>query len=104
MKWCTDYTFFEVSFASTKSLCAYEISHCWNSVQRIHCGCIVSAPAFMLLDAGGIECLTCARKKVSVVRKDFTFLFPIIEFHPYIILGRLISPESIWFMMFSNSR
>lgn len=48
-------------------------------MQRIHCGCVVSAPAFTLLDAGGIECLTCARKKVSVVRKDFTFYFPIIE-------------------------
>ncbi|CAN6920666.1 unnamed protein product [Brassica oleracea] len=39
---------------------------CESCGKRIHCGCIVSAPAFMLLDAGGIECLTCARKKVSV--------------------------------------
>ncbi|PHT90595.1 hypothetical protein T459_05708, partial [Capsicum annuum] len=29
---------------------------------QIHCGCIVSFHTFVLLDAGGIECISCARK------------------------------------------
>ncbi|KAJ4912819.1 B3 domain-containing transcription factor VAL3 [Raphanus sativus] len=57
---------------------------CESCGKRIHCGCIVSASAFMLLDAGGIECLTCARKKVSVgpnFRPPPSFLYqsPIAE-------------------------
>ncbi|ESQ55217.1 hypothetical protein EUTSA_v10024526mg [Eutrema salsugineum] len=39
---------------------------CESCGKRIHCGCIVSASAFMLLDVGGIECLACARKKVAL--------------------------------------
>ncbi|CAH2078359.1 unnamed protein product [Thlaspi arvense] len=39
---------------------------CESCGKRIHCGCIVSASAFTLLNAGGIECLACARKKVSL--------------------------------------
>ena len=38
----------------------------------------------MLLNAEEIEYLTCARKKVALVRKEFTFLFSLIELHPYI--------------------
>ncbi|PWA51195.1 B3 DNA binding domain-containing protein [Artemisia annua] len=30
-------------------------------LQQIHCGCIVSFHMFILLDAGGIECLNCAK-------------------------------------------
>lgn len=37
------------------------------TLQRVHCGCITSVHAFTLLDAGGIECMTCARKNVLVV-------------------------------------
>ncbi|KAL3627658.1 hypothetical protein CASFOL_029021 [Castilleja foliolosa] len=35
---------------------------CESCGKQIHCGCIVSFHMFVLLDAGGIECLTCARK------------------------------------------
>lgn len=38
-----------------------------SSLQRIHCGCIVSFHMFVLLDAGGIECITCARKSFILV-------------------------------------
>ncbi|KDP20893.1 hypothetical protein JCGZ_21364 [Jatropha curcas] len=37
---------------------------CESCGKRVHCGCIVSNHAFMLLDAGGIECMACARKNV----------------------------------------
>uniref|UniRef100_A0A2P2MA16 B3 domain-containing protein Os07g0563300 n=1 Tax=Rhizophora mucronata TaxID=61149 RepID=A0A2P2MA16_RHIMU len=37
---------------------------CESCGKRIHCGCIVSCNAFALLDAGGIECMACARKNV----------------------------------------
>ncbi|KAM7262621.1 hypothetical protein ACFE04_000304 [Oxalis oulophora] len=36
--------------------------HCESCAKRIHCGCIASNHTFTLLDAGGIECMTCARK------------------------------------------
>ncbi|VVB12193.1 unnamed protein product [Arabis nemorensis] len=39
---------------------------CESCGKRIHCGCIVSASAYVLLDAGGIECLACARKKAPL--------------------------------------
>lgn len=46
------------------------------SLQRVHCGCIVSVNAFTLLDAGGIECVACARKNVVMVSLDnITMLF-----------------------------
>ncbi|XWS15671.1 hypothetical protein CRYUN_Cryun34aG0021900 [Craigia yunnanensis] len=37
---------------------------CESCGKRVHCGCIVSVHAFTLLDAGGIECIACARKNV----------------------------------------
>ncbi|XP_068497031.1 B3 domain-containing protein Os07g0563300-like isoform X1 [Phaseolus vulgaris] len=37
---------------------------CETCRKRIHCGCIVSSHSFMLLDPGGIECYTCARKNI----------------------------------------
>ncbi|XP_010268825.1 PREDICTED: B3 domain-containing protein Os07g0563300-like [Nelumbo nucifera] len=40
----------------------------WRSCEicgkRVHCGCIASFHAFLLLDVGGIECIACARKNV----------------------------------------
>ncbi|ESR62467.1 hypothetical protein CICLE_v10014219mg [Citrus x clementina] len=39
---------------------------CESCGKRVHCGCITSVHAFTLLDAGGIECMTCARKNVLV--------------------------------------
>ncbi|XP_038987699.1 B3 domain-containing protein Os07g0563300-like [Phoenix dactylifera] len=38
--------------------------NCETCGKRVHCGCIVSASAYVLLDAGGIECFACARKSV----------------------------------------
>uniref|UniRef100_A0A7N0UQH8 Uncharacterized protein n=1 Tax=Kalanchoe fedtschenkoi TaxID=63787 RepID=A0A7N0UQH8_KALFE len=35
---------------------------CQSCNKHIHCGCIVSSHTFMLLDAGGIECITCAKR------------------------------------------
>ncbi|KAM3362443.1 B3 domain-containing transcription repressor VAL2 isoform X1 [Capsicum galapagoense] len=35
---------------------------CESCGKQIHCGCIVSFHTFVLLDAGGIECISCARK------------------------------------------
>ncbi|MQL80127.1 hypothetical protein Taro_012547 [Colocasia esculenta] len=40
---------------------------CESCDKRVHCGCIVSVSTFMLLDAGGIECLACARKNLVKV-------------------------------------
>ncbi|GLU23088.1 hypothetical protein SLE2022_391200 [Rubroshorea leprosula] len=39
-------------------------SSCKSCGKRVHCGCIVSAHAFTLLDPGGIECVACAGKNV----------------------------------------
>ncbi|XP_077243291.1 B3 domain-containing protein Os07g0563300-like [Tasmannia lanceolata] len=36
--------------------------NCESCAKRVHCGCIVSVHTFVLLDAGGIECMACARK------------------------------------------
>nr|QDX18300.1 B3 domain-containing protein Os07g0563300-like isoform X2 [Cymbidium sinense] len=38
---------------------------CESCGKRIHCGCIVSIPAYMLLDVGGVECMACVRKAYS---------------------------------------
>lgn len=38
--------------------------HCESCGKRVHCGCIVSFQTFIMLDAGGIECIQCARKNV----------------------------------------
>lgn len=40
------------------------------TLQRVHCGCIISVNTFTLLDAGGIECMTCARKNLLLVRMN----------------------------------
>ncbi|KAG7584911.1 hypothetical protein ISN45_Aa02g002950 [Arabidopsis thaliana x Arabidopsis arenosa] len=53
-------------------------------LERIHCGCIASASAYTLMDAGGIECLACARKKFALgpnfsPSPSFLFQSPISE-------------------------
>lgn len=40
---------------------------CESCGKKIHCGCIVSIPAYMLLDVGGVECMACVRKTYSAV-------------------------------------
>ncbi|OMO76549.1 hypothetical protein CCACVL1_15578 [Corchorus capsularis] len=54
----------EGRFCDTFHLNASGWRSCESCGKRVHCGCIVSAHAFTLLDAGGIECLACARKNV----------------------------------------
>ncbi|CAN8231135.1 unnamed protein product [Cochlearia groenlandica] len=57
---------------------------CESCRKQIHCGCIVSASAFTLLDAGGIECLACTRKKFGLgpnfpPSPSFLFQSPVAE-------------------------
>ncbi|KAK9064229.1 hypothetical protein SSX86_015609 [Deinandra increscens subsp. villosa] len=40
---------------------------CESCGKQIHCGCIVSFHMFILLDAGGIECLKCAKTEYILV-------------------------------------
>ncbi|KAL2495157.1 B3 domain-containing transcription repressor VAL1 [Forsythia ovata] len=49
-------------FCETFHLKASGWSCCESCGKQIHCGCIVSFHMFILLDAGGIECMTCAKK------------------------------------------
>ncbi|CAK9141792.1 unnamed protein product [Ilex paraguariensis] len=67
--------------------CCGKVSRKFNILKflllQIHCGCIVSFHMFVLLDAGGIECITCARKSFILVRIIFVPIFfdCIIYFH-----------------------
>ncbi|KAJ0017833.1 hypothetical protein Pint_10725 [Pistacia integerrima] len=54
----------EGRFCDTFHLNASGWRSCDTCSKRVHCGCIISVNAFTLLDAGGIECMTCARKNV----------------------------------------
>ncbi|KAG8634450.1 B3 domain-containing protein Os07g0563300 isoform X3 [Manihot esculenta] len=54
----------EGRFCETFHLSATGWRCCDSCGKRVHCGCIVSIHAFTLLDAGGIECMTCARKNI----------------------------------------
>ncbi|CAI9768553.1 unnamed protein product [Fraxinus pennsylvanica] len=56
---------------------AYGWSCCGSCGKQIHCGCIVSFHMFILLDAGGIECLTCAKKSY--------ILMPLLAVGTYIL-------------------
>ncbi|XP_042506761.1 B3 domain-containing protein Os07g0563300-like [Macadamia integrifolia] len=40
--------------------------NCESCGKRVHCGCIVSFHAVVLLDAGGVECMACANKNFVV--------------------------------------
>ncbi|GJZ02725.1 B3 domain-containing protein-like protein, partial [Tanacetum coccineum] len=42
---------------------------CESCGKQIHCGCIVSFHMFVLLDAGGIECLDCAKTEYILASK-----------------------------------
>ncbi|XWS18312.1 hypothetical protein CRYUN_Cryun32bG0033200 [Craigia yunnanensis] len=56
--------FEEGRFCDTFHLNASGWRNCESCGKGVHCGCIVSVHAFNLLDAGGIECIACARKNV----------------------------------------
>ncbi|KAJ8549633.1 hypothetical protein K7X08_033340 [Anisodus acutangulus] len=49
-------------FCETFHLSSSGWRSCESCGKQIHCGCIVSFHTFVLLDAGGIECISCARK------------------------------------------
>ncbi|XP_030469481.1 B3 domain-containing protein Os07g0563300-like isoform X2 [Syzygium oleosum] len=51
---------------------------CESCGKRVHCGCIVSALAFALLDPGGIECMSCARKNLVLTPNP---AWPSLVFH-----------------------
>ncbi|KAK9056338.1 hypothetical protein SSX86_027428 [Deinandra increscens subsp. villosa] len=53
--------FKEGKFCETYHLNASGWRCCESCGKQIHCGCIVSFHMFILLDAGGIECLNCAK-------------------------------------------
>ncbi|CAL9772197.1 unnamed protein product [Musa acuminata subsp. burmannicoides] len=38
--------------------------NCETCGKRVHCGCIVSAPTYVFVDAGGVDCVACARKSL----------------------------------------
>ncbi|KAK8493145.1 hypothetical protein V6N13_121590 [Hibiscus sabdariffa] len=56
--------FEEGRFCDTFHLNASGWRICVSCGKRVHCRCIVSVHVFTLLDAGGIECVACARKNV----------------------------------------
>ncbi|KAJ0456197.1 putative transcription factor B3-Domain family [Helianthus annuus] len=55
------YAFENGKFCDTYHLNASGWRCCESCGKQIHCGCIVSFHMFILLDAGGIECLKCAK-------------------------------------------
>ncbi|XWS12723.1 hypothetical protein CRYUN_Cryun37aG0114800 [Craigia yunnanensis] len=71
--------FEEGRFCDTFHLNASGWRSCESCGKRVHCGCIVSVHAFTLLDAGGIECIACARK--NVVLGSNSSLPPSFLFH-----------------------
>ncbi|XAR59114.1 hypothetical protein NMG60_11014769 [Bertholletia excelsa] len=52
----------EGKFCETFHMDASGWRSCESCGKQIHCGCIVSFHMFVLLDAGGIECISCTRK------------------------------------------
>ncbi|RZC76232.1 hypothetical protein C5167_000535 [Papaver somniferum] len=47
--------------------------NCESCGKRLHCGCIVSTQSFVLLDAGGVDCMSCARKNVMMAARGGEF-------------------------------
>ncbi|KAF5193280.1 B3 domain-containing protein [Thalictrum thalictroides] len=56
--------FEEGKFCETFHLDAAGWRNCDSCGKRVHCGCIVSINAYLLLDAGGVECMPCAWKNI----------------------------------------
>ncbi|KAF6146683.1 hypothetical protein GIB67_008969 [Kingdonia uniflora] len=48
-----------------------ELSNVAILLQRLHSGCIVSTHVIVLLDAGGIDCMACARTNIPYMSKCF---------------------------------
>ncbi|PIA54964.1 hypothetical protein AQUCO_00800005v1 [Aquilegia coerulea] len=56
--------FEEGKFCETFHLDAAGWRSCDSCEKRVHCGCIVSINSYLLLDAGGVECMPCAWKNI----------------------------------------
>ncbi|XP_065877879.1 B3 domain-containing protein Os07g0563300 [Euphorbia lathyris] len=69
----------EGRFCETFHLNATGWRCCESCGKRVHCGCVVSCNAFQLLDAGGIECVGCARQ--NFVWASNTTWMPPFAFH-----------------------
>ncbi|KAH0469072.1 hypothetical protein IEQ34_002304 [Dendrobium chrysotoxum] len=52
------------NFCETFHLDAAGWRKCESCGKRIHCGCIVSIPVYMLLDVGGVECMACVSNQI----------------------------------------
>ncbi|XP_020159212.1 B3 domain-containing protein Os07g0563300 isoform X1 [Aegilops tauschii subsp. strangulata] len=47
--------------------------------KRLHCGCIVSVHAYALLDAGGVDCILCARKSYAAMAPSQMWSTPTVH-------------------------
>ncbi|KAL0916994.1 hypothetical protein M5K25_014550 [Dendrobium thyrsiflorum] len=79
-------TFDQGNFCETFHSDAAGWRKCESCAKRIHCGCIVSIPAYMLLDVGGVECMACVRKAYSAVPNQVC--------SPSVILSPRVSEKS----------
>ncbi|KAJ6815729.1 putative pentatricopeptide repeat-containing protein [Iris pallida] len=64
------YAFEQGSFCETFHSEAAGWRKCELCQKRLHCGCIVSLPGYILLDAGGVECMACARRTSPVAQNQ----------------------------------
>ncbi|KAL9346723.1 hypothetical protein Peur_061576 [Populus x canadensis] len=71
----------EGRFCETFHLNASGWRSCESCGKKVHCGCIVSLQAFILLDAGGIACIACASK--SFVLKSNLAWPPLFHHSPF---------------------
>ncbi|XP_073005433.1 B3 domain-containing protein Os07g0563300-like [Typha latifolia] len=60
------FTYEQGSFCETFHSDAAGWRNCEACAKRVHCGCIISAHAYVLLDAGGVDCIACARKSFAM--------------------------------------
>ncbi|XAR56589.1 hypothetical protein NMG60_11037136 [Bertholletia excelsa] len=64
-------------FAQLCNRCAFDVFSCLSSnlilsvrhYNLVHCGCVVSFNAYMLLDFGGVICMECSKKNFVQARK-----------------------------------
>ncbi|XP_042450942.1 B3 domain-containing protein Os07g0563300-like isoform X1 [Zingiber officinale] len=67
--------------------------NCETCVKRLHCGCIVSAQTYVFLDAGGVECIACARKSLTMAPNQISSSLVLMQQH--VPEGR-DSPAKTW--------
>ncbi|KAG6467567.1 hypothetical protein ZIOFF_074597 [Zingiber officinale] len=67
--------------------------NCETCVKRLHCGCIVSAQTYVFLDAGGVECIACARKSLTMAPNQISSSLVLMQQH---VPERRDSPAKTW--------